>query len=85
MRTVFALLIVLFLVSTLNITTSDAQDSPQWHLPEGAIARLGKGPVHAVAYSPDGRYLAVGGGLGIWIYDVPTGAEVALLREPPRQ
>ena len=82
MRTVFALLIVLFLVSTLNITTSDAQDSPQWHLPEGAIARLGKGPVHAVAYSPDGRYLAVGGGLGIWIYDVPTGAEVALLREP---
>ena len=83
MRKIFSLLIALFLVSTLNITTSDAQNFPQWHLPEGAIARLGKGPVNAVAYSPDGRYLAVGGGLGTWIYDADTGTEVSLLTEPP--
>ena len=72
-------LIVLFLVSILNLTTPFAQDSPQWHLPDGAIARLGKGVISEVAYSPDGSQLAVAGGIGIWLYDASTGAEVALL------
>ena len=80
MRTVFALLIVLFLVSTLNITTSDAQDSPQWHLPEGATARLGKGGITGeIAYSPDGTRLAVAGSIGIWLYDAQTGEALDLL------
>ena len=79
MRTVFSLLIVLFLVSTLNIPTSYAQDSPQWHLPEGVKARLGKGTIEEIAYSPDGTRLAVGGGIGIWLYDMATHQEVALL------
>ena len=79
MRTVFSVLIVLLLVSTINITTSDAQDSPQWHLPDGARARLGKGTIEQIAYSPDGRRLAVAGGIGIWLYDTVTHQEVALL------
>ena len=69
----------LFLFSTVNITTSFAQDSPQWDLPDGARARLGKGTIRDIAYSPDGTRLAVGGSLGIWIYDADTGAEVALI------
>ena len=56
-----------------------AQDSPQWHLPEGVKARLGKGRISEFAYSPDGTRLAVGGGIGIWLYDTATGGEVALL------
>ena len=60
--------------------TDNAQDSTQWHLPEGASARLGKGIIEEIAYSPDGGRLAVASGIGIWIYDAFTGAEVALFR-----
>ena len=51
-----------------------AQDYPRWHLPEGALARLGKGSIRerdrTIAYSPDGTRLAVATDLGIWLYDV---------------
>ena len=79
MKTVFSFLIVLFLVSSLNITTSFAQDFPRWGLPDGARARLGKGTINGIAYSPDGSRLAVGGSIGIWVYDADTGTEVALI------
>ena len=54
-------------------------DYATWHLPEGALARLGKGAVEAVAFSPDGQVLAVAGSIGIWLYDVATYRELALL------
>ncbi len=79
MKNVISFLTVLFFVSTLNITTSFAQDSPQWDLPDGARARLGKGEISQIAYSPDGSRLAVGGGIGIWVYDARSGREVALI------
>ena len=69
----FLLVILAFVPSTL------AQDSPQWHLPEGAKARLGKGRISEIAYSPDGRRLAVASSIGIWIYDAQTGKEIDLL------
>ena len=50
----------------------------KWSLPKGAKARLGKGSVEAIAYSPDGKSLAVGGSMGIWLYNAHTGAEIAL-------
>lgn len=34
------------------------------------LARLGRGTAHAVAWSPDGKTLAVGGSLGVWLYDM---------------
>ena len=58
-------------------------DYRTWRLPGDAIMRLGKGAIgsgdRAVAYSPDGTRLAVASEIGIWLYDVATGTEVALL------
>ena len=54
-------------------------DYQTWHLPEGAIARLGKGRINEVAFSPDGSLLAVASRFGIWLYDAATSRELALL------
>ena len=54
-------------------------DYQTWHLPAGAIARLGKGTMWEVAFSPDGSLLAVASGIGIWLYDAATSRELALL------
>ena len=72
----FFILSIVFSLFSENIF---AQESPQWQLPDGAIARLGKGRIEQIAYSPDGSRLAVGGGIGIWVYDADTGTEVALI------
>ena len=57
-------------------------DYRTWHLPDGAIIRLGKGRIgegdRAVAFSPDGQRLAVASGIGVWLYDVATSRELAL-------
>ena len=75
MKTTVTLLIFL----TLFALNTFAQDSPQWHLPDGAKARLGKGWISEIEYSPDGTRLAVAGGIGIWLYDTTTRQEVTLL------
>ena len=46
-----------------------AQDYTRWDLPEDAIARLGKGRISDMQYSPDGARLAVATSIGIWVYD----------------
>ena len=65
-------------VPTGTLPISD-QESPQWGLPKGAKARLGKGSINKIQYSPDGARLAVAGSIGIWLYDTVTHQEVALL------
>ena len=71
--------------STGNIFSTGLLDGDYrtWHLPDGALARLGKGSIgegdRAVAWSPDGTRLAVASSIGIWLYDTDTGAEVVLL------
>jgi len=47
--------------------------------PDKPTARLGKGTVRQVAYSPDGKLLAVAGGIGIWLYDANNLNEIGLL------
>ena len=53
------------------------------NLPDGAIARLGKGGVsyddQGIAFSPDGSRLAVATSMGVWLYDAETFDELALL------
>ncbi|MXZ00457.1 hypothetical protein F4Y93_07350, partial [Candidatus Poribacteria bacterium] len=71
---------IVFLIIT-GILSNDnlAQVYPQWQLPEGAKTRLGKGVINDVKFSPDGSQLAVATGIGVWLYDAQTGAEIALL------
>ena len=66
---------------TESMQNSIAQDTTQWSLPEDAKARLGKGKITEIQYSPDGKFLAVAGGIGIWLYDTATHQEVNLLTE----
>ena len=66
-----------------NPPSTNYQDIRTWELPDGAIRRLGKGVLggsdRAIAFSPDGNHLVVASGIGIWIYDVETRRELALL------
>ena len=72
-------------ISVLLPQSAFAQDYIRWGLPEGATARLGKGSIFNIAYSPDGARLAVAGYIGVWIYDAYTGAEIALFTEHKRR
>ena len=59
-------------------TPYDNTDVTTWALPEGAIARLGRGRAGPLAFSPDGKYLAVGTTIGLWWYELATMEPVAL-------
>ena len=56
----------------------DDSEVYNWALPDGAIARLGRGSVRDMAFSPDGQYFAVGSTIGLWIYQCPTISPIAL-------
>ena len=62
MKTTVTLLILFALFSSNTF----AQDYTQWSLPEGATARLGKGSINEIQYSPDGTRLAIASSIGIW-------------------
>ena len=53
-------------------------DVTTWALPENAIARLGRGKVRDVAFSPDGTHLAVAIDIGLWWYELATMQPVEL-------
>ncbi len=72
-------MIVLLIVAIHS--TSIAQDSTTVGLPDGAIARLGKGGINIMRFSPDGTRLLVGSDAGLWIYDVHNGNETPLFNE----
>ena len=55
------LLFLTFCVSFFVWDYAAEADFTKWSLPEGAFARLGKGTIDDIAYSPDGSLLAVGG------------------------
>ena len=73
----------LLLVSILPLSGSLAQNYTQMGLPEGAIARFGKGSIKDIEYSPDGTRLAVATSIGVWLYDTSTDTEFNLLSEVP--
>ena len=49
-----------------------------WALPEGAIARFGKGDRSDVKLSHDGTYFAVASAVGLWWYDVSSMLPISL-------
>ena len=53
-------------------------DVTTWALSEGTIARLGRGSVRDMAFSPNGQYFAVGTSIGLWLYELPTLSPIAL-------
>ena len=79
--TLFLNLILLNVSLFLCISQTYAEYEPhtQWSLPEGAKARLGKGGINDITCSQDGALFAVASKIGIWIYDVQTSKELALL------
>ncbi len=76
--TLVLILTVMFMVSNL-LLSSFAVDHPQWNLPEGAIARIGKGYMNDIKFSPDGSRIAAATSNGIWIHDPNTGEELDLI------
>ena len=75
MKMTHLLLITIFLVSSLLQPNTFAQNYTKWGLPDGVTARLGKGNIRGMAFSPDGTRLAVASSIGVWIYDVRAGNE----------
>lgn len=73
--------LTLFLVSIFPLSICFAQQEyTRWGLPEGAIARFGKGQIVGnIAYSPNGTRLAMAGANGIWLYDTTSYKEISLL------
>jgi WD40 repeat protein len=78
MKTVLSFF-ALLAAAALCFSNMFAQADMQVHLPEGAKARIGKGGVYELAYSPDSTRLAVASTIGIWIYDARTGEVLRLL------
>ena len=79
----FTNFLVLILFSAVTLTTvflpdSTAQDYTQMSLPNGAKARLAKGPILDIAYSPDSKRFAVSSRMGVWLYNAQSGEELAL-------
>ena len=76
-------LVSMFVYTLLTLPTflgtTALADMTKRHLPEGAFARLGKGSINDIAYSPDGKYLVVASDIDVWIYDAQTGIEQALI------
>ena len=75
--------LTLLMLLVLFGPNTPAQEYTQMNLPEGAVARLGKGYVSEVLYSPNGTLLAVYSSIGIWLYDTTTYREIALLPAAP--
>ncbi len=77
--TLFCFLSLIVSSSFLPVASGQYPAETQWGLPEGAIARLGKGFIRNVQYSPDASRLAVAGGIGIWLYNAETEEPLELL------
>lgn len=75
-----SIFLTLFLISTLYLPSTFAQDAAQWSLPDGAKARLGKGwMLGNFVYASDSKRLVIATSNGIWICDAESGAELSLL------
>ena len=80
-NTTFLYIVHLFILCLLLSNGSAQQYTAKWHLPEGAKARLGRGKLNNVIFSPDGTRIAVSTAIGIWVYDTQTREAVSLFAE----
>ena len=75
--------VTLLMLLVLLLPNGYAQNYTQMNLPEGVVARLGKGFLEEIQYAPDGSRFAVVSSIGTWLYDTTTYREVALLPGEP--
>ena len=68
-----------FVSGDIDIAVVMDGDYRTWHLPDGAMVRLGKGTIDDIAFSPGGQYLAIASGIGVWIYEVTTSRALMLI------
>lgn len=59
--------------------TSDSRIETVTPIQDQPIARLGNGIAYQIAYSPDGKLIAVAGAIGTWLYDAETLAKVGMI------
>ena len=78
--TIIAWVIGVLLMQT-NQVLANQRDYTEWGLPDGAKARLGKGTFTDMQLSLDGTRLVIASSAGVWLYDVSTGDEIALITE----
>ncbi len=78
MKTSFSLIFTI-IIAFVCCAPLTAQDHSQIGLPEGTIARIGKGDLGEVHFSPDGSQLAISTSIGIWLHDPETGKPLELL------
>ena len=75
----FRFLMISGLLVSLFLLNSFGQNETQIGLPENAIKRIGNGIFNHIAYSPDGKQLALATSIGIWLYDTDTYKPLSLL------
>ena len=71
---------VMFQDSTELIPQPSNVEYTRWELPEGVKARLGKGNINDIKFSPDGTRFAVATTIGVWMYNAKTGVEISLFK-----
>ena len=64
-------------IQAVTSLSPNDSDVATWALPEGAIARLGRGKINNMAFSPNGQYFAVNTPIGLWLYELPTLSPIA--------
>ena len=70
--------IILSMMQILSIGFT--QEYSKWELPEGAIARIGKGYItDKIVFSPDSTKIIIPSTIGLWFYDATTYKELRLL------
>ena len=77
-KPIFIFIIFLLVLTVIGNLGTQAEENTQGSLPEGALALYGKGGINVIQFSPDGRHVAVGTSIGVWIYDVASGKEKSL-------
>lgn len=71
-------IIIVYILIAAILPAIYAQDDRQSDLPDGAIARLGKGGINVMKFSTDGTKLAIGTSIGVWLIHVEDEKEYAL-------
>ncbi len=75
----FSAFLTLLFFLTQFLSNTYAQDYTQLNLPKDAKARFGKGTMNDMQISPDSTKLAIASSIGVWLYDINTGDETALI------